>query len=84
MKILRVEAGWADGPDERKALLFRVAGLEEKSLADPQAAVATLRSILDIDPQDQAAIAGLEQIFEAGRAARAAGRDAAQAHRPRA
>ena len=66
VKILRTQAGWADGATERKALLFRVAGLEEKSLADPQAAVATLRAILDIDPQDQAAIAGLEQIFEAG------------------
>jgi tetratricopeptide (TPR) repeat protein len=66
VKILRVQAGWADGPDERKALLFRIAGLEEKSLGEPQAAVATLRSILEIDAQDQAAIAGLEGIFEAG------------------
>ncbi len=66
VKILRVQAGWADGADERKALLFRVAGLEEKSLADPEAAVATFRTILEIDPQDQAAIDGLEQIFEAG------------------
>ena len=66
VKILRTQAGWADGADERKALLFRVAGLEEKSLGDPQAAVATLRSILEIDPQDQTAIDGLETIFEAG------------------
>ncbi len=66
VKILRTQAGWADGADERKALLFRIAGLEDKSLGDSDASVATLRSILDIDPQDQAAIAGLEQIFEAG------------------
>jgi tetratricopeptide (TPR) repeat protein len=66
VKILRTQAGWADGDAERKALLFRIAGLEEKSLGDPQAAVATLRSILEIDPQDQAAIDGLELIFEAG------------------
>ncbi|HVU50065.1 MAG TPA: tetratricopeptide repeat protein [Polyangia bacterium] len=66
VKILRTQAGWADGADERKALLFRIAGLEEKSLGDPQAAVATFRAILELDPQDQAAIAGLEQIFEAG------------------
>jgi tetratricopeptide (TPR) repeat protein len=66
VKILRVQAGWADDADERKALLFRIAGLEEKSLGEPDAAVATFRSILEIDPQDQAAIDGLEQIFEAG------------------
>jgi tetratricopeptide (TPR) repeat protein len=66
VKILRVQAGWSEGADDRKALLFRIAGLEEKSLGDKQAAVATLRAILEIDPQDQAAIDGLEQIFEAG------------------
>jgi tetratricopeptide (TPR) repeat protein len=66
VKILRVQAGWVDGAAERKSLLFRIAGLEEKSLGDQQAAVATLRAILEIDSQDQAAIDGLEQIFEAG------------------
>jgi tetratricopeptide (TPR) repeat protein len=66
VKILRLEAGWADGDAARKAILFRIAGLEEKSLADPQAAVATLRAILELDAEDQAAISGLEAIFEAG------------------
>ncbi|HVZ72172.1 MAG TPA: tetratricopeptide repeat protein [Polyangia bacterium] len=66
VKILRLQAGWADADADRKAILFRIAGLEEKSLGDPQAAVKTLRSILEIDPQDQTAIAGLETIFEAG------------------
>jgi tetratricopeptide (TPR) repeat protein len=66
VKILRVQAGWADGADERKAILFRISGLEAQQLGDTQAAVATLRAILDIDPQEQAAISGLEQIFEAG------------------
>src|SRR5204862_8273890 len=66
VSILRTQAGWADDPAERKALLFRIAALEEKSLGDGEAATATLRSILEIDPQDQTAIAGLEHIFEAG------------------
>jgi tetratricopeptide (TPR) repeat protein len=66
VEILGIQAGWADDADERKALLFRIATLEEKSLNDPQAAEATLRAILEIDPQDQIAIAGLEKIFEAG------------------
>ncbi|MDB4981699.1 MAG: repeat-containing protein, partial [Myxococcales bacterium] len=66
VKILRLQAGWADGDADRKAILFRIAGLEDKSLGDAQAAVATLRSILELDPQDQAAISALEKIFEAG------------------
>ena len=35
--------GWAESVDERKTLLFRIAGLEEKALGDTGAAVATLR-----------------------------------------
>ena len=66
VKILRQQARWADSTADRKAILFRIAGLEEKSLADTQAAVATLRAILDIDPQDRDAIDALERIFEAG------------------
>jgi golgin subfamily B member 1 len=66
VKVLRLQSGWADASDERKALLFKIATLEEKSLNDKQAAEATLRAILEIDPQDQTAIASLEQIFEAG------------------
>ncbi|HVV50142.1 MAG TPA: hypothetical protein VHO06_10820, partial [Polyangia bacterium] len=40
--------------------------LEEKSLGDTQAAVATLRTILEVDPQDATAIDALDRIFEAG------------------
>jgi tetratricopeptide (TPR) repeat protein len=66
VRILRLEVRWAGAPAERKALLHRIAGIEEKSLSDVQAAVGTLRAILEIDPQDQQAIDGLERIFEAG------------------
>ncbi len=65
VKTLQLQARWADGA-ARKKLLFRVAGLEEKSLGDTEAAVATLRSILEADPQDHAAIDALDRIFEAG------------------
>jgi golgin subfamily B member 1 len=66
IKILQLQAGWTDAPAARKLILFRIAALEEKSLGDTQAAVATLRAILEIDPQDRSAIDALERIFEAG------------------
>jgi tetratricopeptide (TPR) repeat protein len=66
VKILQLQAGWTDAPAARKAILFRIAGLEEKALGDTQAAVATLRAILEIDPQERAAIDALDRIFEAG------------------
>jgi tetratricopeptide (TPR) repeat protein len=66
VKILRQQSRWADKGDDRKALLFRIASLEEKSLGDTTAAVATLRSVLEIDPQNREAIDSLERIFEAG------------------
>jgi tetratricopeptide (TPR) repeat protein len=65
VKILRMQVGWAAG-DERKQLLYRIAGLEEKSLGDTDGAVATLRGILENDPQEREAIDALERIFEAG------------------
>ena len=65
VKTLQLQARWADGA-ARKKLLFRVAGLEEKSLGDTEAAVTTLRAILEADPQDHAAIDALDRIFEAG------------------
>ena len=65
VKTLQLQARWADGA-ARKKLLFRIAGLEEKSLGDTEAAVATLRSILEVDPQDATAIDALDRIFEAG------------------
>ncbi|HZL17852.1 MAG TPA: hypothetical protein VFG23_08910, partial [Polyangia bacterium] len=66
VKILQLQAGWTDAPATRKALLFRIAGLEEKALGDTQAAVATLRAILETEPQERAAIDALDRIFEAG------------------
>ncbi len=66
VKILRMQVRWAGTSAERKKILFRIAGLEEKSLSDTDAAVATLRSILEIDPQEREAIEALEGIFEAG------------------
>ena len=64
VRILRQKVGWADTLDERKALLFRVAELEETSLDDADAAVATLRTILDMDPASVEALDHLERLFQ--------------------
>ncbi|HEY4186369.1 MAG TPA: tetratricopeptide repeat protein [Polyangia bacterium] len=64
VRILRQQVGWADTLEARKALLFRVAELEETSLEDSDAAVATLRTILDMDPASVEALDELERLFE--------------------
>ena len=61
-----MQVRWAPSAKDRKKILFRVAELQEKSLSDVDGAVATLRSILEIDPQERAAIDALDHIFEAG------------------
>jgi tetratricopeptide (TPR) repeat protein len=66
VKILRLQVRWAGSAAERKKILFRIAGLEEKSLNDVDAAVATLRAVLELDPQEREAIDALDRIFEAG------------------
>jgi tetratricopeptide (TPR) repeat protein len=66
VKILGMQVRWARSGADRKKILFRVAELQEKSLGDTDASVATLRSILEIDPQERAAIDALDRIFEAG------------------
>src|SRR5204863_7133568 len=65
VKILGMQVRWASGA-ERKKILFRIADLQEKSLNDVDAAVATLRSVLEIEPQERDAIDALDRIFEAG------------------
>jgi len=64
VKILRQQVEWADDLDTRRRLLFRIADLEETSLNDPDAAVTTLRSILEIDPASTDALDHLERLFE--------------------
>ena len=66
VKTLQLQARWADKGADRKAILFRIAALQEKTLADNEAAVATLRAILELDPQDRAAIDALDRLFTAG------------------
>jgi tetratricopeptide (TPR) repeat protein len=71
IKVLRQRAEWAEPLAARSALLFRIADLEENGIADLEAAVATLRSVLDLDPSNALALDDLERIFEKSGQARA-------------
>jgi tetratricopeptide (TPR) repeat protein len=61
--VARRQAEWADGSGERRALLGRVAGLEEHQLGDREAAIRTWRDVLDDQPQDRDALDALERLY---------------------
>lgn len=62
--VLRAKVEWTGDRRERTALLLRIAALEEKSLGDVQAAVATYRTLLETDGDNVEALTHLERIFE--------------------
>ncbi|HSK05012.1 MAG TPA: hypothetical protein VK932_27375, partial [Kofleriaceae bacterium] len=64
--VMRKQAEWAESGDERRALLARIARLEERELADRGAAIATWRDLLDDQPFDPEALDSLERLYEAG------------------
>ena len=49
--------------DEKKALLYRSAQIEEEVLANSDAAIATFRSVLAIDDVDMTAMDALERLY---------------------
>jgi tetratricopeptide (TPR) repeat protein len=49
--------------DERKALLYRSAQIEEEVLGDPDAAIATFQQVLSIDDIDMVAMDALERLY---------------------
>ena len=63
--VLRGRSEWAEDHREQNALCLRIAGLEENSLHDLPAAVATYRSLLDSEGEAaDAAFENLERIFQ--------------------
>ncbi len=66
VRTLQLQVRWAERAADKKAILFRIAALQEKTLGDNDAAVATLRAVLELDPQERAAIDALDRIFAAG------------------
>ncbi|HET9621855.1 MAG TPA: tetratricopeptide repeat protein [Kofleriaceae bacterium] len=66
--VVRKLAEWAEDGTERRALLARVAGLEEDQLADRAAAIATWRDVLGDLPTDAGALDALERLYQASEA----------------
>ncbi len=71
VKILRMQVAWAETLETRRAILFRIADLEETALTDTEAAVATLRAVLELDPASTDALDRLERVFQQSGQARA-------------
>ncbi|MDQ3367088.1 MAG: tetratricopeptide repeat protein [Myxococcota bacterium] len=57
-------AEWAEDAGERRALLARVAVLEEEQLAEPTASIATWRELLADQPADAGALHALERLYQ--------------------
>ncbi|HEY0476100.1 MAG TPA: tetratricopeptide repeat protein [Kofleriaceae bacterium] len=66
--VVRKQAEWAEDPGERRALLGRVAALEEEQLADRGGAIATWRDVLADQPGDAGALGALERLYQAAEA----------------
>jgi tetratricopeptide (TPR) repeat protein len=66
--ILRRQADNVDSANlgARKALLARVAGLDEARLANPAAAIETWREVAGDDPDDRDALTALERLHQGG------------------
>ncbi len=62
--VMRRQAEWAEDGSERRALLARVAALEENQLADHAAAIATWRDVLADQPVDAGALNALERLYQ--------------------
>ena len=63
--ITRKQAEWAEDAGERRALLARVAALEEEKLSDRPAAIATWAELLADQPTDAGALNALERLYQA-------------------
>ena len=51
---------------EKKALLFRIAAIEEEHLENPDSAITHYTSIVDMDPTEQGACQALYRLLDAG------------------
>lgn len=63
VEILKRKAEILPNVDERKALLYRCAQIEEEVLSDADGAIATFRQVLSIDDVDMVAMDALERLY---------------------
>ena len=63
--IQRRALDWAEDADSRMLRLYRIAEIQEKELADAEAALRTYREILDVDAGDEVALDALERLYSA-------------------
>ncbi|HTR52356.1 MAG TPA: tetratricopeptide repeat protein, partial [Kofleriaceae bacterium] len=63
--VTRQQADWSEDASDRRALLARVAALDEDQLADRAAAIATWGEILADQPSDAGALHALERLYQA-------------------
>tara|TARA_R110002073_G_scaffold24260_9_gene82156 strand:- start:70410 stop:81644 length:11235 start_codon:yes stop_codon:yes gene_type:complete len=64
LRILRKRVAMGQDAQQQVELLFKVAHIEEEQLEDANAAVASFRSILDIEPENRRALRALGRIYE--------------------
>lgn len=62
--LYRDSLDFKTSPEDRLATLHAIAALEEKELADDEAAIATYRSALDVDESDGKTLDSLTRLFE--------------------
>ncbi|HWU88034.1 MAG TPA: hypothetical protein VN253_12195, partial [Kofleriaceae bacterium] len=63
VEILKRKAEILPDVEERKALLYRCAQIEEEVLSDSDGAIATFRQVLSIDDVDMVAMDALERLY---------------------
>jgi tetratricopeptide (TPR) repeat protein len=63
--VTRKQADWAEDGQDRRALLARVAALEEEQLGDRAAAVTTWAEVVADQPTDAGALHALERLYHA-------------------
>ncbi len=63
--VTRKQAEWAEDAGERRALLARVAALEEEKLSARDAAISTWQELLADQPADAGALNALERLYQA-------------------
>ncbi len=62
IEVYEEALGKVDADDDKKALLFRIARIQEAELDERQAAAATYERLREIDPDDAIALSGLEEL----------------------